>query len=117
MTDRFTRGVHHEVSNRHFTCGDERCGGYVSRISNGRDGSMSRPSARPAVAPYLTLLSLQGASVSCAICQSPSSFRQFVPSSSAIRKPDRSLSSAWGLSLVSLQFLSRRLPLSLQSLP
>jgi len=24
MTDRFTRGVHHEVSNRHLTIGNER---------------------------------------------------------------------------------------------
>src|SRR5207248_10084525 len=64
-----------------------------------------------------TLLSLQGASVSCPICQSPFSFRRFAPSSSAIRKPDRLLSSAWGLSSVSLRFLSRRLPLFPRSLP
>src|SRR4029077_19322139 len=65
----------------------------------------------------LTPLSLQVASVSCAIWQSPSSSRQFAPSSSAGRKPDRLLWSAWGLSSVSLQFLSHRLPLFLRSLP
>src|ERR1700730_10891396 len=66
---------------------------------------------------HLTLLSLQVASVSCAIWQSPSSSRQFAPSFSAGRKPEQSLSSAWVLSSVFLQFLFRRLPLFLRSLP
>src|SRR5207244_3206225 len=66
---------------------------------------------------HLTLLFLQVASVSCPICQSPFFFHRFAPGSSAIRKPDRLLSSAWGLSSVSLRFLSRRLPLFPRSLP
>src|SRR4029077_4048580 len=66
---------------------------------------------------FLTPLSLQVASVFCAIWRSLFSLRRFVLGSSVKRKPDRLPWSAWALSSVFPQFLSRQPPLFLRSLP
>src|SRR2546423_151701 len=82
-----------------------------------QDGSASRPSARPAVAPYLMPLSLRAASVSCVIWLPFFSWCQSAPDSFVILIQDRSPWLASALCVVSLRFLSRRLRLFPRSLP
>src|SRR5881398_3562932 len=88
--------------------------GFAASYSRLRRFSSPSSSQKPI---HLTLLFLQVASVSCPICQSPFFFRRFAPGSSAIRQPDRLLSSVWELSSLSLRFLFHRLPLFPRSLP
>src|SRR6059058_5784777 len=73
--------------------------------------------ARPAVAPYLRLLSLQRVFFVRAICLSLFVFHQFAPSSFAKRKRDRSPWLAWAPFSVFPQFPCRRPPLFPRSLP